>query len=177
MYPPAIRLAFTVMILSVVASGPKQARGTAAGTGRLRPWSGVLRERPRNPQPRSQHPANSPYLGPDKPSPHLSCVMNLIFSSMSLISLMVSFFLVLLQKLRKHCDSCPSCRPWFFLFSIWNCGSYRQLTLIWLVISPVARPLPTQDNTNTEETHRHPRLEWDSNSRSQCLSGRRHFLP
>jgi hypothetical protein len=25
--------------------------------------------------------------------------------------------------------------------------------------------------------HRHPCLEWDSNSRSQCSSGRRQFIP
>jgi hypothetical protein len=25
--------------------------------------------------------------------------------------------------------------------------------------------------------HRHPCLEWDSNPRSQCLSGRRRFMP
>jgi hypothetical protein len=36
---------------------------------------------------------------------------------------------------------------------MWNCGSYRQLVgLLGRMISPVARPLPTQDNTNTEET-------------------------
>jgi hypothetical protein len=36
---------------------------------------------------------------------------------------------------------------------IWNYGSYRQLVgLLRRVISPVARPLPTQDNTDTEET-------------------------
>jgi hypothetical protein len=34
---------------------------------------------------------------------------------------------------------------------IWNYGSYRQsVGLLVRVISPVARPLPTQDNTNTE---------------------------
>jgi hypothetical protein len=36
---------------------------------------------------------------------------------------------------------------------IWNCASYRQLVgLLGRVISPVARPLPIQDSTNTEET-------------------------
>jgi hypothetical protein len=36
---------------------------------------------------------------------------------------------------------------------IWNYDSYRQsVGLLGRVISPVARPLPTQDNTNTEET-------------------------
>jgi hypothetical protein len=38
---------------------------------------------------------------------------------------------------------------------IWNHGSYRQLVgLFGRVISPVARPLPTQDNTNTGERRR-----------------------
>jgi hypothetical protein len=37
--------------------------------------------------------------------------------------------------------------------AVWNYGSYRQLVgLLGRVISPVARLLPTQDNTNTEET-------------------------
>jgi hypothetical protein len=36
---------------------------------------------------------------------------------------------------------------------IWYYGYYRQsVGLLGRVISPVARPLPTQDNTNTEET-------------------------
>jgi hypothetical protein len=39
----------------------------------------------------------------------------------------------------------------------------------WTGNQPVARPLP---NTN-----RHPCLEWDSNPRSQCSRGRRHFMP
>jgi hypothetical protein len=36
---------------------------------------------------------------------------------------------------------------------IWNHGSYRQsVGLLGRGISPVTRPLPAQDNTNTEET-------------------------
>jgi hypothetical protein len=36
---------------------------------------------------------------------------------------------------------------------ICNYGSYKQLVgLLGRVIGPVTRPLPTQDNTNTEET-------------------------
>jgi hypothetical protein len=31
--------------------------------------------------------------------------------------------------------------------------------------------------TYTEQTHRHPHLEWDSNPRSQRSSERRHFMP
>jgi hypothetical protein len=35
---------------------------------------------------------------------------------------------------------------------VWNCGSYSQsVGLLGRGIIPVARPLPTQDNTNTEE--------------------------
>jgi hypothetical protein len=35
--------------------------------------------------------------------------------------------------------------------SIWNYGSYRQsIGLSGRLISPVTRPLPTQENTNTE---------------------------
>jgi hypothetical protein len=50
----------------------------------------------------------------------------------------------------------------------------RAARVLERVISRVARPLPTQNNTNIE---RHPCFEWDPNPRSQCLSGRRHFTP
>jgi hypothetical protein len=35
----------------------------------------------------------------------------------------------------------------------------------------------TQDSRKTLNGHRHPSLKCDSNPRSQCLSGRRHFMP
>jgi hypothetical protein len=42
---------------------------------------------------------------------------------------------------------------------ICNCGSYRQLVgLIGRVASPVAKPLPTQENKNTEERGEAPML-------------------
>jgi hypothetical protein len=42
----------------------------------------------------------------------------------------------------------------------------------------ISRPLPTQDNTNTvKNADIHSWLEWDSSPRSQCSSGRRHFVP
>jgi hypothetical protein len=44
----------------------------------------------------------------------------------------------------------------------------------WTGDHPVARPLPTQDNTKADI---HPCLEWDTNPRSQCSSGWRHFVP
>jgi hypothetical protein len=34
-----------------------------------------------------------------------------------------------------------------------------------------------QDSTKRINAHRHPCLKWDSNPRSQCLSGRRQFMP
>jgi hypothetical protein len=47
----------------------------------------------------------------------------------------------------------------------------------WTGYQPVARPLPTQKNTNRINAHSHPYLEWDSNSRSQRSRGRRRFMP
>jgi hypothetical protein len=42
---------------------------------------------------------------------------------------------------------------YFLLQLIWKYGSHRQLVeLLGRVISSVARPLPTQDNTNIKET-------------------------
>jgi hypothetical protein len=49
----------------------------------------------------------------------------------------------------------------------------------WTSDQPVARPLPKHTTTQTQYkgTHRHPRLEWDSNPRSQHSSERKHFMP
>jgi hypothetical protein len=40
----------------------------------------------------------------------------------------------------------------------------------WTGDQPVARPLPTHMATNRINAHRHPCVEWDSNSRSQRSS-------
>jgi hypothetical protein len=50
----------------------------------------------------------------------------------------------------------------------------------WTGDQPVARPLPTHRTTQTHNKrtqYRPPCLEWDSNPRSQCPSGRRQFMP
>jgi hypothetical protein len=47
----------------------------------------------------------------------------------------------------------------------------------WMGDKPVARPLPTQDDTDTINADRYSCLEWDSNPRSPCPSGRRQFMP
>jgi hypothetical protein len=49
----------------------------------------------------------------------------------------------------------------------------------WTSDQPVARPLPTHRTARTQNksTHKHPCLEWDSNSRSQRPSERRQFMP
>jgi hypothetical protein len=62
---------------------------------------------------------------------------------------------------------------------IWDYGSHTQTVgLLGRVTSCVGRPLPTQDNTNLEQNaDRYPWFEWDSNSRSQRLSGWRNFTP
>jgi hypothetical protein len=49
----------------------------------------------------------------------------------------------------------------------------------WTSDQHVARPLPAQRTTQTQNknTHRHLCLEWDSNPRSQRSSERRQFMP
>jgi hypothetical protein len=37
--------------------------------------------------------------------------------------------------------------------------------------------LHTEQHKHRRNAHRHPCLEWDSNPRSQCSSGRRRFMP
>jgi hypothetical protein len=48
----------------------------------------------------------------------------------------------------------------------------------WTSDQPVASPLPTHRETQTQNksTHRYPYLEWDLNPRSQLSSKRRQFL-
>jgi hypothetical protein len=46
----------------------------------------------------------------------------------------------------------------------------------WAGERPDARPPPTQDNTTQKNVDIHPCLEWDSNLRTQCSSGRRQYL-
>jgi hypothetical protein len=41
---------------------------------------------------------------------------------------------------------------------------------------PDEKPLLTHRITTAEYTHRHPHLEWVSNPRSRCFSGRRQFV-
>jgi hypothetical protein len=57
----------------------------------------------------------------------------------------------------------------FFIFLI----LYIISKTPWTGDQPVTRPLLT----HRINAHRHPCLEWDSNSRSKYLSGRRHFRP
>jgi hypothetical protein len=47
----------------------------------------------------------------------------------------------------------------------------------WTEDQPATRPLPTHRTTQTQNKRRHSYLEWDSNQRSQCSSGRRRFMP
>jgi hypothetical protein len=63
------------------------------------------------------------------------------------------------------------CGPWplFELLNLYTVGRAP-----WTGDQAVARPLPTH---RTTQAHRHSCFEWDSNSRPQCPSGRRRFMP
>jgi hypothetical protein len=59
--------------------------------------------------------------------------------------------------------------PWFV---------YTVSRSPWTGDQPVARPLPAPgQHKHRMNAHRHPCLKWNSNTRSQCLSGRRQFMP
>jgi hypothetical protein len=61
---------------------------------------------------------------------------------------------------------------------IWNYGSYRQLEeLLGRVIKPVARPLHTQDRTDTKETRTDIHASSGFRNHDQCFRGRRYFMP
>jgi hypothetical protein len=62
----------------------------------------------------------------------------------------------------------------FFSFLIYT----QSVGLLRRGISPSqGRYLHTKQHTRRINAHRHPCLEWDSNSRSQCSSGRRRVMP
>jgi hypothetical protein len=65
---------------------------------------------------------------------------------------------------------CASREPWS-LFQFLNL--YTVSRTPWTGDQPLTRPLPAHRTTQTQNKHRHPCLEWDSNPRLQCLSGRR----
>jgi hypothetical protein len=63
-------------------------------------------------------------------------------------------------------------------------GVFRFLILYtvgrtpWTGDQPVTMPLPTHRKTSRRiNAHKHPCLEWDSNPRYHCSSGRRRFMP
>jgi hypothetical protein len=63
----------------------------------------------------------------------------------------------------------------FFSFLI----LYTVGTTPWTGDQPVARPLParTGQHKHRIKAHRHPCLKWDLKQSSQCLSGRKQFMP
>jgi hypothetical protein len=69
----------------------------------------------------------------------------------------------------------PFFGPWLlFSFLI----LYKVGRTPWTGISPSqGRYLHTEQHKHRINAHRHPCLEWDSNPRSQCSSGRREFMP
>jgi hypothetical protein len=48
----------------------------------------------------------------------------------------------------------------------------------WTSDQPVAKPLPSHrtKQTQNKRIYKHPCIEWDSNSRSQCSNERRQFM-
>jgi hypothetical protein len=82
---------------------------------------------------------------------------------------------ITLSKLIPWWLSSLACFPWEL---IWNYGPYRQLVgLLGRGISPSQGRYLRRTTQTQEHPDIHPCLEWDSNSRSQCLSGRSYFVP
>jgi hypothetical protein len=70
----------------------------------------------------------------------------------------------------------PFFGPWppFQFFCLFT----QSVGLLERGISPSqGRYLQTENHKHRINARRHPFLEWDSNPRSQCFSGRRHFMP
>jgi hypothetical protein len=76
-----------------------------------------------------------------------------------------------------QCRCCSTALFWALAgFSV-SCTFTQSVELLGRVISPPqGRCLHTWQHKHRINAHRHPCLEWDSNPRSQCLSGRKSFL-
>jgi hypothetical protein len=98
--------------------------------------------------------------------PPASCYILFGPNVLSTLLLHYKFLIITLRFLLGPLASFPS-------ELIWNYGSFRQLVgLLRRGISLVTRRLPTQDNTNKEDTtDRRPCLEWDLNSLSRVWTG------
>jgi hypothetical protein len=77
-----------------------------------------------------------------------------------------------IDRLRTHSTKCFS----LACFSVFLILYIVVGRTPWTGDQPVARPLPTHRTTQTQNKHKHPGLQWDSNSGSQCWSTRRHFM-
>jgi hypothetical protein len=88
------------------------------------------------------------------------------FIILSILSRFLLLLLLLLLQRFRLCDL-------FASELIWNYGSNR---IPRTGDQPFARPLPTQDNKHRLNAERHQFFEWDSNPRSKCLGGLRHFV-
>jgi hypothetical protein len=97
---------------------------------------------------------------------------------------------------RKNTITCPTnvyytqCRKeiihqWLYI-PLLRLGLLFRFVILYTVDStlrteggqPVARPLPTHRTIQTQNkrTYKHPCLQWNSNRRPQCSSGRRKFV-
>jgi hypothetical protein len=91
------------------------------------------------------------------PSDNVLCV-HLVFASLS-VCLSIYLSMVLYSLLSR-----------FFSFL----NFYTDSSTPWMGHQPVSRPLPTRRTKKKHriKAYRHPCLEWVSNPRSQCSSGR-----
>jgi hypothetical protein len=81
--------------------------------------------------------------------------------------------LTLLHLLGLSTGLCWTLAAFSFSWSFYTVGRTP-----WTGDQPVARPLLyTEQHRINAHRHRHPCLKWDSNPWSQCLSGRRQFMP
>jgi hypothetical protein len=99
---------------------------------------------------------------------------NLIGLNVSLICIPSFFFFVIHLSVVLQ----PFVGPWqLFIFSF--AILYTVGRTPWTGDQQVARPLPTHTGQLKYriKAYRHPCLEWDSNPRPQCISGRRQFIP
>jgi hypothetical protein len=83
--------------------------------------------------------------------------------------------LIILSARMKHVCLPMALQPPVGPWPLWSLYTVGRTP--WTEDQPVAMPLSGHRTTHIQNTQRHSWLKWDSNPGSQCMRGRRQFMP
>jgi hypothetical protein len=118
------------------------------------------------------------------PSTRLSTRLSIYLPTCLSVSLCLSVLQTVHPSIHPSIYLCSCCSPVgaYGICEMLRFTSVSQLKTIgrtpWTGDQPVAMPLPyTGQHKHRINVYKYPCLEWDSNPRSQCSTGRRRFMP